>query len=65
MKTISEKIKNGLLGVARDLGISEEEVLQEAVSSYRARVASSDLRSELLLWDAASAEDFAQFEKKI
>lgn len=65
MKTTSKKIRDGLADVARDLGISEEEVLQEAVSSYRARIASSDLRSELLMWDAASVEDFAQFEKNM
>lgn len=65
MKTLSKKIEKELLGVAKHLGISEEEVLQEAVSSYRARVASSDLRGELRMWDTASAADFVAFEKKI
>lgn len=65
MKTLSKKIEKELLGVAKHLGISEEEVLQEAVSSYRARLASSDLREELRMWDAASAADFAAFEKTI
>ena len=65
MKTISKKIKKTLADVAKDLGVSEEAVLQEAVSSYQTRVASSDLRAELRAWDAASAADFAAFEKKL
>ena len=65
MKTISKKIKDELADVAKDLGVSEEAALQEVVSSYRARTTSSDLRSELLAWDAASAADFSAFEKML
>lgn len=65
MKTLSKKAEMELTRAAKNLGISEEKVLEEAVLSYRARIDSSDLRSELIAWDAASAVDFAAFEKKI
>ena len=65
MKTLSKKVEKELADVVRNLGISEEEALQEAVSSYRVRVDSTDFRSELIAWDAASAADFLSFEKKL
>lgn len=65
MEVISPQIKKELAGVAKDLGISEEAALQEVVSSYRLRTASSDLRSELQAWEATSVADFSAFEKTI
>lgn len=65
MKILSKKVEKKLASVAKDLGISRGEALHEAVRLYRAHVDSSDLRRELIAWDAASAADFAAFEKKL
>lgn len=65
MKTLSKKVERKLASVARDLGISREEALQEVVLAYRARLDSTDLRAEWIAWDAASATDFSTFEKTL
>lgn len=65
METISPAIEKEISAVAKKLGISRDRVLRRAVASFHRHVDSQSLRDELLAWDAASAADFAAFEKKI
>ena len=65
MKTIPKKLNKELADAAKDMGVSKEEALRDALLLYRKRSTASPLRDELLLWDRASEEDFTRFEKKI
>lgn len=65
MKTVSGKLEKELTEVAEDMGVSKEAALREAVAFYKRHRHTSSLQNELLLWDRASAEDFAVFEKQI
>lgn len=65
METISPATEKEISAVAKKLGISSKRALRRAVTSFRRSVDSQSLRGELLAWDAASAADFAQFEKRI
>lgn len=65
MKTISKKAERELAAVAKKLGVPKENALSKAVSFFRKHLAADTLQKELLAWDAASAADFAAFEKKL
>jgi hypothetical protein len=64
--TISKEIKKDLKNVSRDMGISEDTFLTNAIAYYlddiKRRV---EFKKELEMWSQASAEDTEKFEKNI
>jgi len=63
---IPEKLKKTVRGAARNLGVSENDLMTNAVLFYLAAVKKNmRLKDELQMWDDASAADLAAFERSL
>jgi len=63
---IPEKLKKTVRGAARNLGVSENDLMTNAILFYLAAVKKNiELKSELQMWDDASATDLAAFEQSL
>lgn len=63
---VPEKLKKTVRGAARHLGVSENDLMTSAVLYYLASIRKKmDLKEELRMWDAASAEDLSSFERSL
>jgi len=68
METVSvpKNLKKTVRGAARDFGVTENEIMTNAVLFYLAAVKKNmDLKDDLRMWDDASAADFAAFERSL
>ena len=62
--TLPTKLRKTVKGAARNLGVSENDLVTKAVLYYLAAIKkNTDLRNELRMWETASMEDLASFEK--
>jgi hypothetical protein len=63
---IPGKLKKTVRGAARSLGVSENDLMTNAVLFYLAAVKKKmELKDELQMWDDASASDLAAFEQSL
>lgn len=63
---IPQKLKKTVRGAARNLGVSENDLMTNAVLYYLAAVKKSAvLKDELRMWDEASAADLVAFERSL
>lgn len=68
METVAvpKKLQKTVRGAARNLGVSENDLMINAVLYYLAAVKkSTDLKDELRMWDDASSADLAAFERSL
>ena len=68
METIAipEKLKKTVRGAARNLGVSENDLMTNAVLFYLAAVKKNMvLKNELRMWEDASAADLAAFGRSL
>ena len=68
METVAvpKKLKKTVRGAARDLGVSENDLMTNAVLFYLAAVKKNiGLKDELRMWEDASAADLAAFERSL
>jgi hypothetical protein len=64
--TLSTKLRKTVKGAARNLGVSENDLVTKAVLFYLAAVKKNvHLRDELRMWETASIEDLTSFEKAL
>jgi hypothetical protein len=64
--TVPNKLKRTVRGAARDFGVTENDIMTNAVLFYIAAVKKSvDLKDDLRMWDAASAADLVAFERSL
>ena len=64
--TLPKKLQKTVKGVARNLGVTEGDLLTKAVLFYLATVQKdTELRNEMRMWEEASLEDFASFENSL
>lgn len=64
--TLPTKLRKTVKGAARNLGVSENDLVTKAVLFYLAAVKKHvDLRDELNMWETASIEDLTAFEKAL
>jgi len=64
--TISRKIEKELKITSRQLGLSKEDFLTNAVLYYlQALEVEIELKKELENWEKASSQDLIKFEKKL
>lgn len=63
---IPKNLKNTVHGAARNLGVTENDLMTNAVLFYLDAVKKNvDLKGELLMWDNASATDLTNFEHSL
>ncbi len=63
---IPKNLKNTVHGAARDLGVTENDLMTNALLFYLDAVKkNTDLKGELRMWDNASAADLAAFERSL
>ena len=61
-----KNIKKNVRNAARDFGVTENDIMTNAVLFYLAAVKKNmDLKDDLRMWDNASAADLAAFEKSL
>jgi len=68
MKTVDvpRKLKETVTSAARDLGVSENDLMTNAVVFYLSALKKNQsLKDELRMWDDASAADLAAFERSL
>ena len=68
METVAvpKKLKKTVRGAARNLGVSENDLMTSAVLYYLAAVKNNlDLKNELRMWDDASAADLTALERSL
>ncbi len=68
METVAtpQKLKKTVRIVARDFGVTENDIMTNAVLFYLAAVKKNmDLKDDLQMWDDASAADLAAFESSL
>jgi len=68
METIAipKNLKKTVRGVARNFGVTENDVMTNAVIFYLAAVKkNTDLKDDLRMWDDASIADLTAFERSI
>ena len=68
METVAvpKKLKKTVRGAARNLGVSENDLMASAVLYYLAAVKKNmDLKNELRMWDDASAADLTALERSL
>lgn len=64
--TVPKNLKKTVRGVARDFGVTENDIMTNAVLFYLAAVKKNmDLKDELRMWNDASAADLATFEHSL
>ena len=68
MKSIAipDKIEKKLNSISNDIGISKKDILLNALTHYLQKIQrKTTLKEELDLWENASDEDLAAFEKSL
>ena len=68
METVAvpKELKKTVRGAARNLGVSENDLMTSAVLYYLAAVKKNmDLKNELRMWDDASAADLTALERSL
>jgi len=68
METVAvpKKLKKTVRGAARNLGVSENDLMTSAVLYYLAAVKKNmDLKNELRMWDDVSAADLTALERSL
>ena len=61
-----KNLKKNVRNAARDFGVTENDIMTNAVLFYLAAVKKNmDLKDDLRMWDNASAADLAAFEKSL
>ena len=68
METVAvpNKLKKTVRGAARNLGVSENDLMTSAVLYYLAAVKKNmDLKNELRMWDDVSAADLTALERSL
>ena len=68
METVAvpKNLRKTVRGAARDFGVTENDIMTNAVLFYLAAVKkNTDLKDELRMWDNASVADLATFEKSL
>lgn len=68
METVAvpKKLQKTVRGAARNLGVSENDLMTSAVLYYLAAVKKNmDLKDELRMWDDASAADLMALERSL
>ncbi|MDP2665126.1 MAG: hypothetical protein Q8P23_00545 [bacterium] len=68
METVAvpKNLKKTVRGVARSFGVTENDIMTNAVLFYLAAVKkNTDLKDDLRMWDDASAADLTAFERSI
>jgi len=68
METVAvpKKLKKTVRGAARNLGVSENDLMLNAVLYYLAAVKNNlNLKDELRMWDDASAADLTAIERSV
>ena len=68
METVAvpKNLKKTVRGVARNFGVTENDIMTNAVLFYLVAVKkNTDLKDDLRMWDDASAADLAAFERSI
>ena len=66
METVAvpKNLRKTVRGAARDFGVTENDIMTNAVLFYLAAVKKNiDLKNDLRMWDDASATDLAMFER--
>lgn len=64
--TITKKIENELKFVSRKFGLSQQDILMNAILYYLMILEKkNELKDELKTWEMASDMDLIKFEKKI
>lgn len=64
--TVPNKLKKTVRGVARDFGMTENDIMTNAVIFYLAAIKKNmDLKDDMRMWDDASAVDLVAFERSI
>ena len=64
--TLPKKLQKTVRGAARNLGVTESDLVTKAVLFYLATVQKdAELRNEMRMWEEASLEDFASFENSL
>jgi len=63
---IPKNLKKTVHGAARDLGVTENDLMTNAVLFYLYAVKKNmDIKGELRMWDNASAADLVSFERSL
>lgn len=63
---VPKKLKKTVRGAAHNLGVSEHDLMTNAVLYYLAAVKKNmDLKDELRMWDDASVADLAASERSL
>ena len=63
---VPKKLKKAMRGAARNLGVSENDLMTNAVIFYLAAVKKNmGLKDELRMWEDASMADLAAFERSL
>ena len=68
METVAvpRNLKKTVRGVARNFGVTESDIMTNAVLFYLAAIKkNTDLKDDLRMWDDASAADLVAFERSI
>ncbi|MBI4088614.1 hypothetical protein HY415_00805 [Candidatus Kaiserbacteria bacterium] len=68
METVAtpQKLKKNVRSAARDFGVTEDDIMTNAVLFYLAAIKKNmDLKNDLRMWDDASAADLATFERSL